>query len=156
MGGSAGSHGKQRGISRLRVPVFHHIPAADGGRGRSSTWALSDLRAGGSPNLKYKNTPPPHPPGRPDRQTLLAMAPRHERTESSLSVSASSAPHSLFLDQTDGHDYPPLTHPRTAAPPALNLPTLIELSGQTRESCTPILHSHFRANLFPAHFSNCR
>lgn len=60
------------------------------------------------------------------------MAPRHERTESSLSVSASSAPHSLFLDQTDGHDYPPLTRPRTAAP--LHPPTLIELSGQTGRS----------------------
>lgn len=70
-------------------------------------------------------TPNPDSSGCPDKQTLLVMAPRHERTESILSVRASSAPHSLFLDQTDVHDYPPTTptHPPLCSfnPPPPNL-----------------------------------
>lgn len=79
----------------------------------------------------FSNTPHPHPhfphyyslSGCPDRQTLLVMAPWHERTESSLSVNASSAPHALFLDQTDIRDHPPLHCPNPSAPPDLNTPT---------------------------------
>ena len=64
-------------------------------------------------------TPHPSSTGCPDKQTLLVMAPWHESTESSLSVNASSAPHSLFLDQTDVRDYPPAHRPNPSTPPLL-------------------------------------